>query len=134
MTPFTNNLVKDDVVMHAESKRVGKVAYTPKEGSRMTGVVWHGNNVPQYIDVMKLRFVVDGKPETVAPVEGEPPPLDPPTAGRQRIPMVNHLDPIGALRKEREHVDTEMRGIETRFKDLKTRREKLDQAIAVLST
>lgn len=131
--PFSNNLVRDDVVMHAQTKRVGKVSSTPTEGSRLTGVIWQGTKSPQYTDVMLLRLVINGTPEDVAPVDGEPPELLPDQPARGRRDPAPEPGALAVLKRDREAVDTEMKSLEARFKTLKSNRERIDAAISILA-
>lgn len=127
MTAFRNNLVKDDPVLHAETKRPGRVKYTPEETSRKVGVVWQGTSAPQYVDVTKLRLVVDGRPEEVAPIDGVPPEL---AANRPRA--ASEGTALGALESERDKLLAEMRVLEARFKEIRTSKERIEAAIAIL--
>jgi len=126
---FRNNLQKDDRVLHAETKRPGTVRYTPEEGSRTVGIVWQGTKAPQYVDVMKLRLVVDGKPEDVPPVDGEPPAMGAAAVAKTPAPS----SALDALKAERETVTSEMKSHEDAFRVLKQRRERLDAAITALT-
>lgn len=134
MSPiYRNNLVKGDRVIHAATHRPGTVETQPRESSRMVAVLWQGTVAAQYTDVVKLRLIVNGKPEDVPPCDGTPPDAvsRPAATCKPDTPDVAAVD---VLKKERDSVEVRMRDLESQFKTLKTRREKLDQAIAVLSS
>lgn len=135
MSAFKNLLQKDDVVMHCESKRVGKVACNPMSTNVTPLVIWQGTSSPQAAHIAKLRLVVNGKPEDVAPHDGDLPSTAPQPAKR---PLPLHTAAPGtsaleALRNERDGIVAAMNAMEIRFKELKLTKERMDQAIAVLS-
>lgn len=74
---FCNNLKKGDLVYHAVKKRVAEIAMQPRETSATVQVVYEGTKSNQSAPVMDLRLIVDGKPESVPPVDGEPPGFKP---------------------------------------------------------
>jgi hypothetical protein len=138
MSEFRNNLRKGDRVVHADTKRPGSVAFTPK--GRQTAVTWQGTKVPSYCDVMTLRLVLDDKGtlDDVPPVDGEPPALEGTAAKRGHAGSIPKApaapaSALDALKAERDGIAARMRALEDEFRGLKQRREKLDQAITVLT-
>lgn len=127
--PFCNNLKRGDRVLHAESKRVGTVAVDPGESSRDVAVTWQGNERYRFCDVMVLRLVTGGKPEEVAPVDGEPPA---PKTGKPARAATVEQSAISVLKKERDEIDAEMKRLDARFKELREKRDRLSRAITVL--
>lgn len=131
-TPYCNNLAKDDVIVHAETRRVGKVAHNPEETSRMVGIVWQGTKSVQYVDILLLRYVVNGRPEDVPPCDGTPPELEGYPAQRPRARPVE-TNALEALKKERDDANTEMVRLEARFRELRSNKDRLERAIGVLT-
>lgn len=136
MIAFRNNLTKGDPVMHSETKRPGKVASQPRESSRGAMVLWQGATSPQHCDILKLRLVVDGKPEDVAPCDGEPPkdqvvvkPIPP-----DNSPETHRLFALDCVQRERAKVKEEMAGLERQFKQLRAAEERLAEAEKALTT
>jgi hypothetical protein len=125
MTAYANNLRKNDPVIDANTKRPGKVAADVRETSRTVLVQFQGESSPRRTDVMDLRLVVDGRPEEIPPINGVPPPR----AGAAR----SRNDALESLKADRAAVDAEMRIIEGQFKDRRERRDRLDQAIKIMS-
>lgn len=123
MSDFENNLVKGDRVFDTVSKRPGTVSMTPQAAKRNVRVLLQGDKVAKRLDVMKLRLIVDGVPEDVAPISGTPP-AAPSTAG----------DPIEVLKLEKAANKSRMDEMTEEFTKLRTRNEKIDQVIQLLST
>lgn len=126
---FTNNLTQNDRVLDTVTKRQGKVARTPREGSRTVVILFDGKERAKSCDVMTLRFLVNGKPEDFAPVEGEPPARN--TA--EKKPPRYALGLLSQAKAERETNGAEMAGIEKRFKELRAQNDRLDLVIKTLS-
>lgn len=74
---YCNNLKKGDRVMHAVKKRFATISAQPRETSVLVQVIWDGTKAVQSAPVMDLRLIVDGRPEDVPPVDGEPPGFKP---------------------------------------------------------
>jgi len=130
MSEFKNNLQKDDRVIHAETKRLGTVRYTPHAGERMVGIVWQGTKFPRYCDVMTLRLVLNGHAEEVAPVEGTPPDLGA-TAAR---PPEEEADPaLAAIKRQHAAIDARMAAMNLEYRKLAADKDRLERAIAILS-
>lgn len=133
---FSNNLQKNDRVLDTVSGRQGKVKWTPRApAQRRTAILIDGRSVHQYLDVMQLRLIVDGKtPEETPPVDGTPPeePMRRPAGAAGPTDAVT-ASALETLRVERARNANEMSEIEQRFRTLKAANEKLDRAIAVLT-
>jgi hypothetical protein len=132
--PFKNCLEKDDRVIHAETKRPGTVAFTPK--GRQTAVTWQGTVSAVYCDVMSLRLIPPngkGVPEENPPIEGEPPALETATRRTPKPAAPAGSDALELAKAERAQITARMEAMNAEFKTLKARGEKLDQAIAILS-
>lgn len=131
---FSNNLQQNDRVLDTVSGRQGKVARTPRSPEqRRTSIVFDGNSAAQYLDVMQLRLIVNGKtPEEGPPVDGTPPEDEKPvpTAAANGHVLTAALD---ALKKERAHNVEDMDELDKRFRALRDANEKLDKAIALLT-
>lgn len=133
--PFCNNLKENDRIFDTVTKRQGKVARTPKnERNRRTCIMLDGEKAQRYVDVMQLRFMVDGKPEDVAPVDGVPSedaaPKPRSNAAVSTAPKFDSA--LAAMTDEVERNNVELASIEKRFRELKVKNERLGQAIALL--
>lgn len=132
MIPFCNNLKKDDAVFDVETKRPGKIANNPRETSRFVSVLLQGTTTPRSIDVMRLRLVVDGKPEDVPPIDGEPPTLHPHDDPRPKAAVgIPHA--LSAVRDEREKIKARMAVIEAEFRTLRATDDRLAAAEKALA-
>jgi hypothetical protein len=111
MMPFCNNLKKGDSVEISGSGRRGVVAMQPSETARRVSILLEGLVTPRYFPVLQLRLVVDGKAETVPPIDGELPPALPRNPDVRRRPDVG--DPVQAFHRVHdilEPFDAEARG------------------------
>jgi len=139
MTPFKNNLQKGDTVMHADTKRPGKVAFQPGERNPKACIVWQGTQSPQSTDIMKLRLCVNGVPEDVPPCDGVPPeePVEAPNGHATTVVRVTATQGedkvLAALREERDRVVADMVALEGVFKVKRASKERLEQAILVFT-
>ncbi len=122
MIEFSNNLQREDAVVD-HNKRPGVVVATPRRSKRNIFVRFQGEKTPRRVDVMKLRLVVDGRPEDTPPVTGEPP------APRERTPD----DPVEILRAGRAKNKQRMDELESEFKALRIINERVDLAIKALT-
>lgn len=132
--PFSNNLDKNNRVIDVISNRQGKVNVQPRESTRMTKVLFDGKSAAVYVDVMNLRLVLDGKQaEDLPPIDGEPPPLpaDRPQAAPART-LIEGGDATAVLKAELEMNRQLMAALELQFKALRSKNDKLEQAIAIL--
>lgn len=136
--PFNNNLEKNDRVYDTVSKRQGKVARDIRDpSSRRVCILLDGDASAsaKYVDVMQLRLMPDGRtPEQDAPVDGVPPVEEPKRAAVQPRAHSEEPDALSALRSELERNNTEMNGMNARFKFLKEKNEKLVLAISALTS
>lgn len=133
--PFANNLRCLDRVMDIVSKRHGKVAIQPRESTRMTKVIFDGRSSGQYVDVMNLRLVLDGKvAEDVPPIDGEPPGLPAKVFAGSRTPAPSSSSALDLLKAKREQNAHAMTALNGQFSELKAENEKIDRAIAALSS
>jgi hypothetical protein len=127
MTAFSNNLRKGDAVFDTETKRMGVVVKAPWKKLRVVSIKSPGDAMERRVDVMQLRAVFDGKTEDVAPVNGEPPPLN--GNGTKRAAPA---DPIAVLKADRARNAARMSVLEAEFKGLRALNERIDKAIAAL--
>lgn len=130
MIPYCNNLRAGDVVLNIETKRNGTVAKDPRDDARTVLVKLDGTNSAIRFHVLKLRLIVDGKPEECPPISGDPGEPDP------EQPKISRSsdDPIPVLKATRDGIAKHMEAIEGEFKGLKERRDRLDKAIAALES
>lgn len=137
MTAFRNNLQKGDRVVHAETKRPGTVYVTPRESSRNVSVVWQGCTGAIYVDVMKLRLVLDDKGtiDEFAPVDGEPPSESPerPIPSAPRVAESHKDHALQVVRDERSKIKIELAVIEADFKKLRAIDERLAETEKILT-
>ncbi len=134
--PFSNNLKKDDRVFDTGSKRQGRVPRDPQsEKQRMTPVIFDGRTSVQYVDVMQLRLVVDGRQiEDNPPIDGIPPELHSRTAAPAAAAPAKEPDAVTMLREVKGKIAAEISAIEKRFKELKAEEERIDKALAALTS
>ena len=125
MIPFSNNLRLGDPVFDTVTQRPGVVSATPRESKRNVRVRLQGDKTPKRLDVMKLRLVVDGKPESVPPVSGEPP--APPPDQKERTP-------VQVLRDQKDKNQAIMDKMTEEFKALRHLNDRLDRAIEALES
>lgn len=126
MSDFSNNLRVGDTVLDTDSRRQGEVVET-SEHKRNIRVKFPGGVNARRLDVMKVRLVVDGNPEDVPPVTGEPP-----TAAVARQDAATH-GALGALKAERAELSSRMDRMNKEFAAMRTRIDKIDNAIVMLS-
>lgn len=126
MSDFSNNLRVGDTVLDTDSRRQGEVVET-SEHKRNIRVKFPGGVNARRLDVMKVRLVVDGNPEDVPPVTGEPP-----TAAVARQDAATH-GAVASLKAERAQIVAEMASMNLKFTGMRARLEKIDKAIDVLS-
>lgn len=129
MTAFRNNLKAGDRVLSAEKRRLGDVTVTPRESSRNVSVRWQGCQGAVYVDVLGLRLIVNGQPESVPPCDGEPSP----EPARVEVPKSGTAELVDALKLKRDAIRGEMDRMNARYKDLQGEAERIEQAIAVLT-
>lgn len=142
LRPFRNNLEKGDQVLHVPTGRRGIVAGKPRpDTKRRTYVLFDGMKAPLPLDVLDLRFIVDGTPEEVPPIDGEiadAPPLEPAVIFSRRSPANRSsddgekLNPVENMRQLRAKNAEEIEQLTAKFKALKAENERLDQAITIL--
>lgn len=142
--PFANNLDKNNRVLDVITNRQGKVAIQPRESTRMTKVIFDGRSSGQYVDVMNLRLILDGRQaEDVPPIDGDPPPLPEGNDGPRRAfsartagvaPALQGFDAVAILKTQRADNETEKSKITERFKALAAENERLDKAITALTS
>lgn len=140
MTPldFCNNLRKGDAVLDVESNRPAKVARQPAETGRMVCVCYQGTASDRYVDVMRLRLVVNGKAEDVPPVDApeKAPPLSDhqrPTRAAAPSAPAAPTDALTILRARKQAITDEITGMENRCRELRAEEKKVDTAITALS-
>lgn len=131
--PFCNNLKKDDPVFDVETKRPGKIANNPRETSRFVSVLLQGTTTPRSIDVMRLRLVVDGKPEDVPPIEGEPPAIHPHDDRPAPSTGLGVPTALSAIREDRAKIKERMAIIEAEFRTLRATDDRLATAEKALT-
>lgn len=145
MSDYKNTLRTGDQVLDVSTNRRGVVHAQPREKSVMISVIYDGTTTPRPLYVGDLRYIVDGKPEEEAPIEG-PLPMRPETAQPPRQPrgtslheprqqMLHPRDlmtPLMVLEEREAQIKQEMSGLEERFKVLRAESERNLKAIAVL--
>lgn len=131
--PFSNNLDLNNRVLHVPSGKQGKVAVQPRDRTRMTKIIFDGRSSGQYVDVMDLRLILDGKvAEDVPPVDGEPPEKPGPNT-RAPAPAGPQGSALELLRIKRGQNAHAMQALEQQFREIKAENEKIDKAIAALT-
>lgn len=131
-TPFRNNLQKNDRVLDTVSGRQGKVKWNPREHGRRTAIQIDGTATPRYLDVMTLRLIANGHtPEESAPVEGEPPAIEPERSEPQTPCGKGALE---MLRNELGQNERRMKDAEQTFRTLKKENARIERAILALTT
>lgn len=137
MSAFHNNLEKNDRVLHVPTGRQAKVARSPRspETQRMTSIIFDGKHDVQYVDVMDLRLIPDGRtPEEHAPIDGTPPEGNAREFKARKAPVSAAAPASGldALQSERHALQVEMRELEEKFRAKKARLTLVEKAIDVL--
>lgn len=132
LLPFCNNLKKGDPVLDTQSNRPAKVARTlASDQQRSVCVRFQGTITDRYVDVMRLRLIVNGQPEELPPIDGEPPSLKREAPSPWPDPKPD-ADPLAMLKaKKTAHAD-EIAEMEARCRVIRAEDERLDKAIAAL--
>jgi hypothetical protein len=126
--PYHNNLKVNDHVLDVESKRPGIVVKTPRGDATTAFVKLQGDAVGKRVYVGRLRLVFDGKPEDVAPIDGEIPTAKEVAAAVER----SDEEPVDALKRQREKNKLKMEAMNREFAGLRMLNDRLDKAIAAL--
>lgn len=136
MSDFSNNLRVGDKVFDVELKLNGLVSIE-REKDRLTSVIFDGFVKSKRRDVAGLRLIVNGKPEDVAPFDGELPPLEKPVASaRQPSKPVLRLvpvTPIETLQAKRDANNLRRDTIQKEFVALGAENVRIENAIAALT-
>jgi hypothetical protein len=141
VSDFSNNLRVGDKVFDVELKLNGLVSIE-REKDRLTSVIFDGFVKSKRRDVAGLRLIVNGKPEDVAPFDGELPALEqkPVRTGmsyheprQQMIHPRELMTPLMILQEREEEIKKEMAGLEDRFKVLRAESSRNLNAIAALT-
>lgn len=127
--PFTNNLTKNDRVYDTVAQRQGKVARTPH--SRSTAIIYDGTNTQRYVDVTRLRFMVNGQPEEEPPIEGVPPAAEEKT---EKALPTGSGDCLSVAKAQLATNNAEKEKLTARFKILNAENERLEQVVKLLSS
>lgn len=131
--PFCNNLAKNDRVFDTVSKKHGTVFRQVNEDSRSVCVLFDGNSTSKYVDVMRLRIVLNGKvAEDVPPIDGEPPLPDGDAVAAPKPRRASTA--LESLIDQRTANIAELANINLRFTALKAENEKIDRAIDILKS
>lgn len=132
MTPFCNNLRDGDPVLDISSRRPAKVVGQPRESSVNVKVLFQGTNTPRYVSIRHLRLVVDGKPEDVAPHDGELPPDVAPVPVHPPPHSTAGLDARDVIKEQRDRLKTKMDAMNKEFAGYREQVERLDAALLAL--
>lgn len=132
MTVFTNNLRSADPVIHAVSRRPGKIVAQPRESSVNVQVLFQGSNTPVYVHISKLRLVVDGKPEDVPPYDGEIPVKQEDELRPMAGTKYDGTDPRHVIQAQRDRLKSKMDEMNKEFAGYREQVERLDAALLAL--
>lgn len=124
--PFKNCLRGGDEVFDTVTKKIGVVAASPWATKRNVSVRFVPALKAERLDVMKLRLVVDGKPEDTPPIEGDP-------DSRSEVQIEEEADALSILKIQRAELKAQMETMNGKFKVMSDRLMKMDEAIKILS-
>ena len=135
MADFSNNLRAGDKVFDVELKRNGLVSVA-SETKRLVKVILDGNKNAKTCDITTLRLVVDGKPEDVAPFDGDLPPatrvpVRTPPAGHPAVRLIP-LTPLESLEGKLSANNARRDAIQKEYLALGAENDRLTNAIAAL--